>query len=115
MSIADLTSMALTYIVTYGALAVGVVLLLGAIGLPLPTTFFVLASGAFIQQGVLEPYSTGAVAFGAVVAGDTLSFSLGRLLRVVVLRRFGSSAAWLRAEAFFQRRGALAIYLTRCL
>lgn len=115
MNFSDLSSQALTYIVTYGAVALGALVLLAAIGLPLPSTFLVLASGAFIQQGVLEPYSTVTVALGCVLAGDLLSYGMGRLLRRAVQSRFGGSLAWQRAEAYFQRRGALAVYLTRCL
>jgi hypothetical protein len=40
---------------------------------------------------------------------------LGRLLRVPIVERYGQTATWLRAEAQFQRRGGLAVYLTRWL
>jgi membrane protein DedA with SNARE-associated domain len=105
----------LTYIVTYGAFAVGAVLLLAALGVPLPSTLFVVASGAFIQQGVLDLDSTVIVALIAAVLGDTLSYGMGRLLRRPLLSRFGQSAAWRNAEGYFNQRGAMAIYLTRWL
>lgn len=115
MNISDLSNELLTYIVTYGAFAVGGVLLLAALGIPLPSTFFVLATGAFIQQGVLDLYSTAIVALVAAVLGDTLSYGMGRLLRRPILSRFGQSAAWRNAERYFNHRGAVAIYLTRWL
>jgi membrane protein DedA with SNARE-associated domain len=115
MSLADLSDTLLTSIVTYGAVALGVVVLLAALGLPLPSTFFVLASGAFIQQGVLDLSSTVVVALACVVLGDTLSYGMGRALRRPIHARFGRSETWLRAEHSFNRRGALAIYLTRWL
>ena len=115
MSISDLSDSALTYIVTYGAFALGVILLLAAVGLPLPSTFVVLASGAFVQQGVLDLTSALVVGLLCVVLGDTLSYGMGRLLRRPINRRFGGSPAWLRAEEYFQKRGGLAIYLTRCV
>jgi len=115
MNLSDLNNEVLTYIVTYGPFAVGAVLLLAAMGVPLPSTFFVLASGAFIQQGVLEPYSTGVVALVCVVLGDMLSYGMGYLLRRPILARFGQLAAWRNAETYFNQRGALAIYLTRWL
>jgi membrane protein DedA with SNARE-associated domain len=40
---------------------------------------------------------------------------IGRLLRRPIERRYGQSPAWLRAEAYFARRAAIAIFLTRCL
>lgn len=115
MNISDLSNELLTYIVNYGAFAVGGVLLLAALGIPLPSTFFVLATGAFIQQGVLDLYSTAIVALVGAVLGDTLSYGIGRLLRRPILSRFGQSAAWRNAEAYFNHRGAVAIYLTRWL
>lgn len=115
MSLSDLGGEALTYIVTYGAFALGAILFLAALGLPLPSTFLVLASGAFIQQGVLDLYSTPIVALVCVVLGDTCCYGIGRVLRHPIEARFGQSAAWQKAEAYFQRRGALAIYLTRWL
>lgn len=115
MNLSDLNDLLLTYIVTYGAFAVGGVLFTAALGLPLPSTLFVLASGAFIQQGVLDLYSTAIVALLAAVLGDTLSYGMGRLLRHPIQSRFGQSAAWRNAETYFNQRGALAIYLTRWL
>jgi len=92
MSLADLSGEILTYIITYGAVALGVTVLLTALGVPFPSTVFVLASGAFIQQGVLDLPSTLAVSLLFVVAGDTLSYEMGRLLRGFMQRRFGKLA-----------------------
>lgn len=115
MSASDLSELALTYVVTYGAVALGLLVMLAAIGAPLPSTFLVLASGAFVQQGVLEIYSTIAITLAFVVLGDLTSYGMGRLLRKPIVARFGSSPAWMRAEAYFAKRGALAVFLTRCL
>jgi membrane-associated protein len=115
MSLSDLNDLLLTYIVTYGAVVLALVFMLAAIGLPLPSTLCVVAGGAFIQQGVLDVYTTIALGLVGVLLGDTLSYAIGRLLRRPINRRYGQSAAWLRAEAYFARRGALAIYLTRCV
>lgn len=115
MSLSDVSDQLLTYIVTYGAIVLGFVVLLAAIGVPFPSSVFVIAGGAFIQQGVLELYSTILVTLVCVVIGDLLSFGMGRLLRRPIQSRFGKSAAWLRAEAYFNSHGALAIYLTRWL
>jgi membrane protein DedA with SNARE-associated domain len=115
MNLSDLNNELLSYIVIYGAFAVGAVLLLAAMGVPLPSTFFVLAVGAFVQQGVLDLASTIAVALVCVVLGDTLSYGMGRLLRRPIVARFGQAPAWLNAEVYFNQRGGLAIYLTRWL
>lgn len=115
MSLAELSGEILSYIITYGPLALGVTVLLAALGVPFPSTVFVLASGAFIQQGVLDLTSTLAVALLFVVMGDTLSFGMGRLLRRSLQARFSRMESWRNAEMSFQRRGGVAIYLTRCL
>ncbi|HRJ43720.1 MAG TPA: hypothetical protein PL105_17670, partial [Caldilineaceae bacterium] len=77
MSLADLSGEILTYIITYGSVALGVTVLLAALGVPFPSTLFVLASGAFVQQGVLDLPSTLAVALLFVVTGDSLSYGMG--------------------------------------
>lgn len=115
MSTSDLNDLLLTSIVTYGAVVLALVFLLAALGLPLPSTLCVVAGGAFIQQGVLDPYTTIALGLVAVVLGDTLSYGMGRLLRRPIQHRYSQSTAWVRAGAYFTRRAALAIYLTRCV
>ncbi len=115
MSLSDLNDLLLTYIVTYGATVLALVFLLAALGLPLPSTLCVVAGGAFIQQGVLDLYSTIAIGLAGVLLGDLLSYGMGRVLRHPIERRYGQSPAWLHAEAYFARRGAIAIYLTRCV
>lgn len=115
MSLSDLTDLLLTLVVTYGAVAFGLVLMLAALGVPIPSTLFVVAGGAFIQQGVLDLATTITLGLVFVVLGDTLSYGMGRRLRHPIQRRYGQSAAWLRAEEYFARRGAIAIYLTRCV
>jgi membrane protein DedA with SNARE-associated domain len=51
---------------------------------------------------------------GAVI-GDMLVYGLGRFARVWINKRFGQSSAWQKAENYFNRRGGIAIYLTRWL
>ncbi|HNP70663.1 MAG TPA: DedA family protein [Kouleothrix sp.] len=115
MNLSDLNDLLLSAVVTYGATALGLVLLLAAVGLPLPSTLCVLAGGAFVQQGVLDPYSTFVLALVGAVIGDMLSYGIGWVLHRPIQRRYGQSAAWLRAEAYFARRAAIAVFLTRCV
>jgi membrane-associated protein len=115
MSLSNLNDLLLTSIVTYGATVLSLVFLLAALGLPLPSTLCVVAGGAFVQQGVLDPTTTIVLGLLGVVLGDMLSYGIGRLLRHPIQRRYGQSAVWLRAEAYFGRRAPIAIYLTRCL
>ena len=47
----NLADLFLTGMVTYGPLALGIALFVGALGLLVPGTLFVLATGAFVRQG----------------------------------------------------------------
>ena len=115
MSFSDVSDLLLTYIVTYGAVVLGVVFLVAAVGVPLPSTLCVVAGGAFIQQGVLDLSSTIALGLAGVLLGDIVSYGMGHLLRRPIERRYSQSAIWQRAEQYFARRGGIAIFLTRCV
>lgn len=115
LSLAELTEQFLTWFVIYGPPMLGLALFLGATGLPLPGTFFVIAAGAFIRQGVMDITLTPALALACVVLGDVASYGVGRFARVGIQRRFGESPTWQRAESTLQKRGGIAVYLTRWL
>lgn len=115
MTEASLTDLVLTGVLNYGAPAIGLALLLGALGLPLPGTLLVLAAGAFVRQGVLSWATAAGLGLLGVVLGDSASFMIGRFARGWVQRRFGGSAAWQKASETFARQGGLAVYLTRFL
>jgi membrane protein DedA with SNARE-associated domain len=100
---------------TYGPLALGLALLLGALGIPVPGTLFVLAAGAFVRQGVLDLFTASGLGLLGAVLGDSASYAIGYFAKGWVERRFGQSTAWQKARATFERRGGLAIYLTRFL
>jgi membrane protein DedA with SNARE-associated domain len=114
-SLAELSDSLLSWIVIYGPSMLFIALLLGALGVPVPGTFLVLASGAFVRQGVLDLF--GAASFGlfGAMLGDTLSYGLGRFVRGPLRRWFGQSPAWEKAELNLRQRGGMAIYLTRWL
>lgn len=115
MSDLDLTTLALSWVTTYGAPMVALILLLGAMGVPVPTSLLVIASGAFIRQGFLDLYTTPILGLAGAVVGDTFVYGVGRFARGWITNRFGQMAAWKKAEASFQQRGGIAIYLTRWL
>ncbi|MBN1219737.1 MAG: VTT domain-containing protein [Anaerolineae bacterium] len=111
----SLTELFLTGMITYGPPALGLALLLGALGIPLPSTLLLLAAGAFVRQGVLDGVTASGLGLLGAVLGDSASYAMGYFARGWVQRRFGQSATWQKAEATFKRRGGLAIYLTRFL
>lgn len=111
----DLTGFFLTGILTFGPPAFGLALLVGALGLPVPGTLFVLAAGAFVRQGVIDLASTSGLGLLGAIVGDSTGYALGYFAKGWVQRRFGQSSAWQKAQDTFERRGGLAIYLTRFL
>lgn len=109
----NLTDLFLTGMLAYGPSALGLALLLGALGLPVPGTLLVLAAGAFVRQGALDGITAAMLGLLGTIAGDSGSYAIGRFAQGWVQRRFGRSAAWLKAQSTFDQRGGLAVYLTR--
>jgi membrane-associated protein len=105
----------LTQVINYGAPILGLIVFIGALGVPFPGTFLIVAVGAFCRQGLLSWHITGLVAFTCVVLGDCLSYSMGYYVRAPVLQRFSASQQWAQAEKSFQRLGGMSVFLTRFL
>lgn len=105
----------LTLVINYGAPAFAILLFLGALGIPVGASVLVIAAGAFSQQGVLSWPLTALLGWIGAVFGDAISFGIGFYGRDWVDKKFGNSPVWRSAEAAFERRAGLAIYLTRFL
>jgi membrane protein DedA with SNARE-associated domain len=63
----------LSMLTTYGPVALGLVLLLGAAGLPLPTAPLLIATGALVREGTLALPTVAGLALAGVVFGDIKS------------------------------------------
>jgi membrane-associated protein len=109
----DLSGLLLTGLISYGAPAFALALLLGQVGLPLPTSLLVVAAGAFSREGILNVAVAAGLGLAGAVLGDSLTFALGRFSRGWVERRFGASRIWQSARRSFDKSGGQAIYLTR--
>jgi membrane protein DedA with SNARE-associated domain len=105
----------LTYVSAYGLVVIAAVIFLNAAGLPMPAFFMVVATGAFIRQGVIPLYVAFPVVLISVVAGDSFNYALGRFAQGWVQRRWQGNQVWQNAEQTFQARGGLAIFLSRWL
>ncbi len=115
MTLSEISDLFLNWIVVYGPPVLALALFTGALGVPLPGTLFVIAAGAFVRQEVLSLVPTLSIGLVGVVLGDTLSFGIGRVARSWIDRRFAHTAAWQNAAGEFQKRGGVAVYLTRWL
>lgn len=111
----DLSTLVLAWMASYGAPLVAGLLYLGALGVPVPATLIVIASGAFIRQNLLDTVSTPLLGYGGTIAGDITLYLVGFLASGWIERHFGQTSAWSSARNLFQRRGGIAIYLTRWL
>jgi membrane protein DedA with SNARE-associated domain len=105
----------LTLIINYGAPIFALLLLLGALGVPIGASVLVIAAGAFSQQGILSWYSTALLGLIGAVIGDAIGFGIGFYAKEWIQNRFGNSPTWRSARETFDERAGLAIYLTRFL
>lgn len=115
MNEVDLTNWFLTAIATYGPTLLSLILFLGALGLPLPGTLFLLATGALAQQGTIDGLTASALGLMGVVLGDSLSYFMGRSAGNWLQPHAVQGHTWQKAQAQFARQGGAAIYLTRFL
>ncbi|PQO24570.1 DedA family protein [Rhodobacteraceae bacterium WD3A24] len=100
----------------YGALVVLASTYLSCLALPVPSSFVMLAAGAFVGSGDLAAAEVlGAAALGAV-AGDQTGFWAGRLAGRAIearLARVRARAAALdRARAMMRRWGGVGVFFT---
>jgi membrane protein DedA with SNARE-associated domain len=110
----------LSALILYGYPALALVLLLGAIGLPLPTGLSTALAGSLVAQGHMSWLLAGSIAVAASVAGDSVGYGLGRLLSGAVLERQGrwigfTPARQEQAARLIAHWGAMGIILSRTL
>jgi len=110
-----LSTLLVNNVTTYGAPLLGLILLLGALGLPIPSSFLLVTVGVISRQGLLDGFSAAALGLLGTVIGDSLSFALGRWSGTWTLNYFGRAAGWTKATAAFQRGSGLAVFVTRFL
>lgn len=110
----------LAALLVYGYPALALTLLLGSIGVPLPSGLLTVVAGSLIAQQRMGWAAAGAVAVAATAGGDLVGYSLGRLLSREFLERRGG---WLgytparrqRVEGLFRRWGLAGVLLSRTL
>jgi len=111
----DLGSLVIGWMAAYGAPVVAGILFLSGLGIPVPGTLTVIASGAFIRQSLLDAYTTPAMGYLGTIAGDITLYCVGYFASSWIESRFGRTTAWKSAHALFEHRGGIAIFLTRWL
>jgi membrane-associated protein len=105
----------LTQVINFGAPLVGLILFLGALGLPIGASVVLIAAGAFSEQGILNWQSAAMIGLVGAIFGDMLSFGMGYYAKDSVQRRFGKFPSYRSARASFQKSAGPAIFFTRWL
>lgn len=114
-----MTDWLFTLVPIYGAWIIALATFLSCLAIPIPSSFMMLAGGAFIASGDLALSPVVAGALGGAVLGDQTGFVLGREGGNLLAQRAKPGRRRLalinRARAFLDRWGVLAVFLSRWL
>lgn len=103
----------------YGLYVVFAIVLIGSLGIPLPTALLVLVSGSFGASGQLPLSGVFATVLCAYILGDQGAFHIARNAGPRLVASFRNSArsrpVLERSEALLQRRGAMAVFLSHTI
>lgn len=110
----------LAAVLHYGYPALGLALMLGSVGMPLPSGLLVVVAGSLVAQHRMGWAAAGSVVVAATLLGDAAGYGLGRLLTLEVLERRGRWIGYTpvrrqRVERLFQRWGLASVLVSRTL
>jgi membrane protein DedA with SNARE-associated domain len=110
----------LSTIAKYGYWSLSAVLLMEAIGLPIPGALALLAAGAAAAAGVLHPALAFGAAIGAMLIGDTALYLAGRysgwtLLGFLCGLSLSPEVCILRSAKWFYKRGRTTLLFAKFL
>ena len=91
--LAALGDQVLSGLLVYGYPVLGLILLSGAIGVPLPDGVATAVAGSLAAQGRMSWIAAGAVVVIASVLGDVVGYGVGRLIGRELLDRYGRGSA----------------------
>jgi membrane protein DedA with SNARE-associated domain len=103
----------------YGVPMLFVALVIGCVGVPLPSSLLLLAAGSFVEQGELNLWLVlGLSAVGSVL-GDNVGYAIGRWggprLTDRLTKLVGGETKIKETEEWLRRRGSSGIFLSRWL
>lgn len=107
----------------YGYPALWLIVFIAAVGAPISGNLLLYAAGAFVAFGDFNIFILFPVAVSAAVLGDNVGYFIGRLVGTPLFSwlerqkrlQFISLDTMERGRAFFRRRTAWAIFITRFL
>jgi membrane protein DedA with SNARE-associated domain len=95
-------------------------LLLCGLGLPIPEDISLIAGGYLAHLGTVEVHRIFLVCFAAVLGGDSIAFTLGRLFGTKILasrftHRYFTPRRQRRVRAYFRSYGSKVVFVARFL
>lgn len=103
----------------YGLWLLATTTFLSCLALPFPASVLMLTAGGFAAAGDLVLWQAFAAAAAGGIAGDQLGYWAGRGFGATVLSRLrtdpGRDKLLARADGLMQRKGLIAVFLTRWL
>ncbi len=96
------------------------ILLLCGLGLPIPEDVSLISAGYLAHLGAVHIHRIFLVCFAAVLGGDSLAFTMGRLFGTRLLatgfgQRYFSPRRQLRVRAYFRKYGSKVVFIARFL
>ncbi len=114
-----MTDWLLALVPQYGLWLLAASTFCSCLALPFPASILMLTAGGFVAAGDLTLWQTFTAAAGGAIAGDQVGFWAGRSFGTRILTRLRADPARdklrARAVALMDRRGVVAVYLTRWL
>ena len=99
----SISEQVLAAVLTYGLPVLFGMLVVAAIGFPLPVSLVLVAAGSFVRQGEMEMVPVILVASGATILGDNIGYGIsrwgGRPLIDRITARLGGAEKIKKAEA----------------
>jgi membrane-associated protein len=120
----SLLSLLLTFLQSYGYVALWITVYVAAVGIPIPITLLLLAAGAFAALGDFNVFLLFIISFSALVCGDNTGYWIGRIWGSRAMNWIERSKRWnrlippqriARSRQYFRHRGGWAIFLSRFL
>jgi len=109
----------LAALLLYGQPALFGMIVIAAVGAPLPVNLMLVAAGSFVEQGEMKLWLVVIVASTAAVLGDQIGYGLarwsGRRLVARISRSFGGEEKIQKTEALAKRWGGPGIFFSRWL
>src|SRR5579863_5541601 len=103
----------------YGSPALFTVVLVAAIGVPLPVTLLLIVTGSLVSQGVMSFWLAIVLAGAGSVIGDQIGYAIGRWggyeLAGRLTRLLGGEQRMEEAQSKARRWGGPGIFFTRWL